>query len=61
MNVGGWTALWFADIEVLRSYAQGDTMQNWIILELLGPENNTFPRLLLDLMLDLMLVLDNGI
>lgn len=51
VNARGWAALWFADIEVLRSYAQGDTMQNWIILELLGPENNTFPRLLLDCML----------
>lgn len=54
VNAAGWAALWFADIEVLRSYAQGDTMQNWIIAEFLSTESRTLPRLLLDCMLVLM-------
>ena len=48
VNAAGWAALWFADIEVLRSYAQGDT---WLIAELLSTESKTLPRLLLDCML----------
>lgn len=54
MNAAGWAALWFADIEILRSCAQCDTMQNWIFAELFSTENKSFPRLLLDCMLLLM-------
>ena len=54
MNAAGWAALWFADVEILRSCAQCDTMQNWIIAELLSTDNRNFPRMLLDCVLLLM-------
>lgn len=42
VNAAGWAALWFADIEILRSCAQCDTMQNWIFAELFSTENKAF-------------------
>lgn len=50
VNAAGWAALWFADIELLRSAAQ-DRMRTWIIAESLGTENRQIPRALLDCML----------